>query len=234
MISKDEKIHIAWAHHGTIDNGFAISLLDLVTKRDYKCSYNSVRGLGLLAKSRNLIVRHFLDNTEDDWLFMIDGDEFLTLSAFDKLARAADSTKVPIISGLCFGNKSPVDIEPSPCIFVYNSDNVFVPYYNYPEDRVVEIAAAGAGCLLVHRSVLEAVRKQEEETSGKDWAWFQDGPAGHNTWLSEDIMFSLRVASAGFRMHAHTGAVFPHHKELWLTDKHYKQFMADSSSEQSA
>jgi hypothetical protein len=230
MIAKDETIHIVWAHHGEIDNGFAISLLDLVTKSGRNLTYNSMRGLGLLAKTRNMLVKTFLDDTTADWLFMVDGDEFASLDSFEKLARAADAEKVPIISGLCFGNKSPVDLEPSPCIFIFNETKTFTPYYEYPEDKVVPIAAAGAGCLMIHRSVLEAVRKQEEEISGKDWAWFQDGPAGHNTWLSEDLMFSLRVVAAGYQMYAHTGAVFPHHKDVWLTDKHYKQFMASPAS----
>jgi hypothetical protein len=227
MITKDETIHVAWVHHGVIDNGFAISVLDLVTKASRPLTYNAVHGLGLLSKSRNILVKHFLDNTTDPWLFMVDGDEFITLAAFEKLANAADAEKAPIISGLVFGSRSPVDIEPSPCIFVYNDNQAFVPYYKYPEDKVVQIAAAGGGALLVHRSVLEAIREKQQEYTGPDWAWFQDGPTGTGSWLSEDLMFSLRVAEAGFKMHAHTGAVFPHHKELWLTDKHYKQFTAE-------
>lgn len=228
MISKDETIHVAWVHHGVIDNGFAISILDLATRGTRPITYNAVHGLGLLAKSRNLMVKHFLDSTTSDWLFMVDGDEFVTLAAFDKLADAADATNVPIISGLVFGNRSPVDVEPSPCIFIYNdTEDSFVPHYKYPEDTVTPIAAAGAGALLIHRSVLEAVREKQQELTGADWAWFQDGPTGTGAWLSEDLMFSLRVAEAGFKMYAHTGAVFPHHKDLWLTDKHYKQFTAE-------
>lgn len=228
MINKDEKIHIAWVHHGVVDAGFAISILDLVTHTERPITYNAIHGLGLLSKSRNLLVKHFLDNTTDEWLFMVDGDQFITYAGFEKLVGAADKTTAPIISGLVFGNRSPVDLDLSPCIFVYNeTEDSFVPYYNYPEDSVVPIAAAGAGALLIHRSVLEAIREKQQEIAGADWAWFQDGPTGTGAWLSEDLMFSLRVAESGIKMHAHTGAVFPHHKDLWLTEAHYKQLITE-------
>jgi hypothetical protein len=215
----DETIHISWANHGVVDSSFAISLLDIVRLYpDQINSYNSIYGLGLLAKTRNLMVKHFLDGTKEDWLFMVDSDEFITTKAFSLLTNVADKDKAPIISGLCFGNGSQFDIDPSPCIFIIQ-DGLLVPFRDYPEDSVVEIEAAGTGCLLIHRSVLEKIR---EGATDPDWAWFQDGPTGNNTWVSEDLTFSARVAEAGYQMLAHTGAVFPHHKAIWITDAHFK------------
>jgi hypothetical protein len=49
-------------------------------------------------------------------------------------------------------------------------------------------------------------------------------------WMGEDVVFSLRVYEAGYQMHAHTGAIFPHHKPIWLQEAHYEQWLNSRES----
>ena len=228
MIGDKETIHIAWAHNGQVDAYFAHSIMDLLKMSPTHInSYNNVIGTGLLSKSRNILVKHFLDETEDDWMFMVDSDEYITLDAFAKLVNTADKDEFPFVSGLYFAAYwiKPTEMEPVPLIFKMHENSEILPFFDYPENKVVEIFAAGTGCLLIHRSVLERLRELGAETNGRDWAWFHDGPIGNNKWLSEDLMFCDHVQRAGFKIVVHTGAIIPHHKQMWLMESHYKDWL---------
>jgi hypothetical protein len=83
-----------------------------------------------------------------------------------------------------------------------------------------EVDAAGTGCLLVHRSVLETMQDKCDTNQGKDWAWFWDGPID-GEWIGEDLLFCRRVRALGFPIYAHTGAILPHHKSYWLDDRQH-------------
>lgn len=233
MIAENETIHVAWPTNGEVNNFFAVSMLDLVTKVPQVKSYNSITGTGLLSKTRNLIVQHFLYSTEEDWLLLLDSDQFVALPAIDKLLSSADKESVPFISALIFASLSDINVDPSPCIFKENENGVLRAYMDYPEDSLVEIDAAGAGCVLVHRSVLERVQEvYKDPTTGDNWVWFQDGPVSPLSWVAEDMYFSRRVADSGIKLYAHTGAVLPHMKSVWVTQEHYraKQAMFKKSS----
>jgi glycosyltransferase involved in cell wall biosynthesis len=192
-------------------------------------NFHSVQGLGLLAKSRNIQVKNFLDNTTDDWLFIVDADEYISEDGFEKLVNSADKDVYPFVSGLYFaGNVTePGKLEPTPLIFVNHGGELGVqPFYDYPKNSLVEIYAAGTGAMMIHRSVLEEVRKGYSKHFGEDWAWFQDGPIGDNKWLSEDLTFCERVQSLKIPMVAHTGAIFAHHKRIWVVESNYDEWLA--------
>ena len=226
----NETVCISWCHHGEVDAFFAHSIMDLIKKYPERVNtFYSVQGTGLLAKSRNIQVKNFLDNTTDDWLFIVDSDEYISVDAFEKLVNSADSEEYPFVSGLYFTGTvpEPGKLEPVPLIFVNHGGDLGVqPFYNYPKNSLVEIYAAGTGCMMIHRSVLEEVRKGYSKHFGPDWAWFQDGPIGDNKWLSEDLTFCERVQSLKIRMVAHTGAVVAHHKPVWVVESNYDEWLA--------
>ena len=221
MKAKDT-VAIAWAHGGEVDTEFALSMIEIVRQKNKRINaYYAVEGIGLLSKSRNIIIKHFLDNTTADWLLMLDSDERISVPTFDLLCATADEVERPIVAGLYFAAlwNGPA-LRPVPLIFTASPEKGLQPWDNYPENQVVEIAAAGTGCLLMHRSMLQKLR--ELMPDNPDWAWFQDGPIGSNKWLSEDLMFCSRVAQAGYKIHAHTGAVLQHHKSIWIDEPHYR------------
>lgn len=226
-----ETIHIAYPHGGEVDAYFAHGMMQLIKLYpDRISSFNNVLGLGLLAKSRNIIVKTFLDQSSEDWLLMIDSDEYLAPEAFEKLVEAADKDKYPFICGLYFGldQTNHTYIKPVPLIFKM-TDRGVEPYFDYPRNEIVEIYAAGTGAMLIHRSVLEKMREAYGEVYGEDWCWFQDGPLDGNKWLSEDLNFCQRAQDIDIKIFAHTGVLLPHHKPIWVMESHYMMWKAQEA-----
>jgi len=225
-----DKVCIAFPHSGTVNTEFATNLVEINRKRlDRIDSIVGIGNISLLTRSRNVIVKNFLDETNAEWLLMTDTDQILSVEAFDKLINAANVTERPIVSALIFAAFWTDDDQLRPVPVIYqDTDNGPMPWDAYPDNQIVEIAAAGTGCLLIHRSILEKMRLEATENQGPDWAWFIDGAIG-GRWFSEDLLFSRKVRSMGYKIHAHTGAILPHRKEFWLDDRHHKPFHIQNS-----
>jgi len=181
-----------------------------------------IKGSGLLSKMRNRVVKAFLENTDSDWLLMIDTDEQLNIEVFDMLINTAHDKERPVVSGLVFAafdaHKHPYP-KPVPAIF-QDAPEGFLPLYKYDRNSVFEIDACGTGCVLIHRSVLEKMRENADPNQGTDWCWFWDGPIDGN-WVSEDLLFSRRIRQLGFPIHVNTAAILPHQKSYWLDERHH-------------
>jgi hypothetical protein len=223
-----DKVVIAFPHSGKVNTEFAINLSEINRhRRDRVDTVIGVGNISLLTRSRNVIVKNFLDETKAQWLLMMDTDQILSVEAFDKLINTANDER-KVISALIFAAfwDDSNNLRAVPVIY-HETENGPQPWDNYPDDKIVEIAAAGTGCLLIHRSVLETMREQATENQGKDWAWFTDGAIA-GRWFSEDLLFSRRLQSLGIRMFAHTGAILPHRKEFWLDERHHAPFHTQS------
>lgn len=222
-----ETVSIAWAHAGEVDTEFALSIMEILRQKGSKVgTYFCVEGTGLLAKSRNIMVKHFLDNTTDDWLLMLDADERISVPTFDLLCATADTLERPAVAGLYFAAlwEGP-NLRPVPLIFKQAEDGSIQPYDNYPVNQVVDVIAAGTGCLLLSRAALQKMRDAQDE-SIRDWCWFQDGPIGGNKWLSEDLTFCSKLSQFEIPLVAHTGAVLQHHKSIWIDEPMYTAWAA--------
>lgn len=232
-MKSDAKVIIGWVSNGQVDSMFAMRLAGLFgERRDRIADLLTREESGLLSRGRNQLVADFLAIPSGaDWLLMLDADQQLMLDGFDKLIAAAHHAERPIVSGLYFGAWAtqfyPVAV---PMIFhAMPGTNRFRPVEGYERDAVIPIDSAGAGCLLVHRSVLERIAEDatdqttahfEDGTSQVRWAWFRDGPVDGD-WFSEDHYFCAQARQAGFKLHAHTGVVLPHRKSFWLGESHY-------------
>lgn len=217
-----DKVCIAIPHSGSISAELAVNLVDLMKWRaDRIDSIVSVGNISLLTRTRNVIVKNFLDDTNAEWLLMIDSDEQLFVPVFDKLIATADAVERPFVAALVFAAfYEGADLRPVPVIYRNTPDRGLQPWDDYEPDSVVDIDAAGTGCLLIHRRVFEKMREEALENQGTDWCWFQDGAIA-GRWFSEDLLFCRRVSALGFPMVAHTGAVIPHKKTFWLDDSHH-------------
>ena len=217
------KVSIGSCDPGTVNGAFAYRLIQLAQARSARLGpFVRVKGSGLLSKQRNRVVKQFLDGTKSDWLLLIDSDEQLSLEAFDKLLETAHDKERPVVAGLVFagfGIEGAPYPKPVPAIF-QDAPEGFLPLYKYDKDSVFEIDAAGTGCLLIHRSVLEKMRETADKNQGTDWCWFWDGPLDGN-WIGEDLLFCRRIRALGFPIYVNTGAILPHQKSYWLDERHH-------------
>jgi hypothetical protein len=218
------KVSIGSCDPGTVNGAFAYRLIQLAQARSARLGpFVRVKGSGLLSKQRNRVVKQFLDGTKSDWLLFIDSDEQLSLEAFDKLLETAHDKERPVVAGLVFagfGIEGAPYPKPVPAIF-QDAPEGFLPLYKYDKDSVFEIDAAGTGCLLIHRSVLEKMRETADKNQGSDWCWFWDGPVDGN-WIGEDLLFCRRIRALGFPIYVNTGAILPHQKSYWLDERHHQ------------
>lgn len=218
------KVSIGSCDPGIVNGAFAYRLIQLAQARSARLGpFVRVKGSGLLSKQRNRVVKQFLDGTKSDWLLLIDSDEQLSVEAFDKLLETAHDKERPVVAGLVFagfGIEGAPYPKPVPAIF-QDAPEGFLPLYKYDKNSVFEIDAAGTGCLLIHRSVLEKMRETADKNQGPDWCWFWDGPVDGN-WIGEDLLFCRRIKALGFPIYVNTGAILPHQKSYWLDERHHQ------------
>jgi hypothetical protein len=210
-------------NNGTINSLLAMDLIHIAREKNGHFDHMvQVGNIGLTTRSRNVVVKTFLETTDADWLLMIDSDERLSLDTWHKLVDSAHEKDRPIVSGLVFAAFFDGDdgLRPVPTIYRMDPEKGLEAIDGYPIDELIEVDATGTGCLLIHRSVLLDMQKQATVNQGKDWAWFVEG-AIDGTYFGEDLLFSKRLKSMGYKIFAHTGAILPHHKQFWLDDRHH-------------
>jgi len=222
MRSKD-KVCIGMVNNGTINSLLAMDLIHIAREKNGHFDHMvQVGNIGLTTRSRNVVVKTFLETTDANWLLMIDSDERLSLDTWRKLVSSADDIQRPIISGLVFAAffDGQDELRPVPTIYRMNMETGLQPIDDYPLDKLFEVDAVGTGCILIHRNVLLDMQKNATSNQGKDWAWFVEG-AIDGTYFGEDLLFSKRLKSMGYKIFAHTGAILPHHKQFWLDNRHH-------------
>ena len=64
---------------------------------------------------------------------------------------------------------------------------------------------------------------QDKVNEGDMWCFYRDMPV-HQSWVGEDILFSLRVKALGYKMYCHTGVQLPHKRSYWLKQEHHKDY----------
>ena len=210
-------------NNGTIDALLAMDLIHVAREKGGHFDHMvQVGNVGLTTRSRNVVVKTFLETTDADWLLMIDSDERLSLDTWHKLIDSAHDKDRPIVSGLVFAAffDDQDGLRPVPTIYKMDMEKGLQPIDAYPIDELIEVDAVGTGCILIHRKVLLDMQAQATPNQGKDWAWFVEG-AIDGTYFGEDLLFSKRLKSMGYKIFAHTGAILPHHKQVCLDDRHH-------------
>ncbi|HEY9417126.1 MAG TPA: hypothetical protein VIQ30_20400, partial [Pseudonocardia sp.] len=171
----------------------------------------------------------FLDNTDGEWLFMVDTDMGFAPDTVDRLIASADPETRPVMGGLCFAIKRQARgdfyaerYRLAPTVYEYLDLGVevgFRPVLDYKRDTVVQVAGTGAACLLMHRGALEAVRAKYGD------AWFDPithptGEKGRPRTFSEDLSFCIRLQSVDLPVHVDTAVKTCHDKGGVFLDEH--------------
>lgn len=222
-------VTVGWIHPGEWSACFGSSIIDLLfwdaghDGRIIRAKHPTVAketGAAQIHNGRNKLARTLLDETDSDWLFMVDADMGFGPDTVDRLIAAADPVDRPIVGGLAFAQKS-AGAAPfyarryrcTPTLYRMAETDTevgFAPWFDYPRDELVEVDGTGAACVLIHRNVLEAIRGQHGDH------WFHPvevpkGPEG-STEFGEDLSFCIRARAAGFPIHVHTGVKTTHDK----------------------
>jgi hypothetical protein len=228
MIKDTETVTIGWCDNGMADGKFAEGLLGVTLAapaNGMKISH-SVRVAGnQIARQRQRLLDHWYDNNLSDWLFWVDSDIVLNLDALYLLWHTADAEKYPIVSGVYFISKEPegMTMRPFACIFKDLDDKSIQYMHPLPEMQLVECDLAGFGILMMHRSVVEKMRK---ELSSKAFFTEEHGDGNDDNFVGEDIVFFRKMKQAGIQLHAHTGALVQHMKRFSLDFGYYALYWA--------
>lgn len=228
-------VAIAYMHGSRVSHSWHQSMMrmvgydktmgsNLIRMMPYAVSCSGPHGL---VEGRNMAVKYFLDETIEDWLFFVDTDMGFSPDALERLWFAADPATRPVVGGLCFAmkhmgsdDKGGYHVRPIPTLFMWGKTPTqgygFVSRFRYPPDTMTKVAGTGAAFLLIHRTVLEDVRKASGDK------WFELIQYDDGTRVSEDLSFCYRVQQTKHPIYVHTGVQVSHHKELWLDAKDYQ------------
>uniref|UniRef100_A0A6M3KZC8 Putative glycosyltransferase n=1 Tax=viral metagenome TaxID=1070528 RepID=A0A6M3KZC8_9ZZZZ len=191
------------------DEGF-YSLISLIKPPGTK--FNKVTNLPV-----DIARNQMVNQLEREWLFMFDADEIIPPQALVRLL----SWNLPIVSGVVF--LSNID-RPAPAIYKYEHRKQGRHYYSSKmtevedylnkhkdeqgkelgvvlpatRDELIECDAVGTGCLLIHRSVFEAIRPP----------YFVLNSGGRVS--GEDFSFCRKAKRAGFKIYADPGVLCGH------------------------
>lgn len=163
---------------GNVSNGFTSaewtrSLLSLTVK-DASLGWNFWGGVlwgrsGVnVTEKRNELIRQFL-KTEAEWLLLLDSDMVFPDDIIPRMLHTAQQTDGKVIGGLCLVIDE--NIGPYPTLFQLDEqgDRYLTAQLDYPEGAILQVAATGAACLLIHREVLQAVRDMQMEN--RQWLY---------------------------------------------------------------
>jgi len=201
---------IGYVAGATVHSDWVVSLLDTLTDerggirfRNRTFSTSATGGTPIYA-ARNVVTREFLlgsrrtDRTfgELEWLLMVDTDMVFTYADAERLV----SHGKPLVSGLY------VDADLRPLAFDWHEDKKAISVAKLQEDALIPVDVTGAGFLLMHRSVVEALHKLKGLDMWTPWG----------VGISEDVAFCLNARHLGIQLYVDTGVEIGHVKSVPL------------------
>lgn len=119
-----------------------------------------------ITQKRNEIICQFL-KTDGEWLLLIDSDMVFPDDIIPRMLHAATQVETKVLGGLCLVIDE--TIGPYPTLYQVDSqgDKFLTAQLDYPTGVLLEVAATGAACILVHREVLQSVRDMHYEN--REW-----------------------------------------------------------------
>lgn len=132
-----------------------------------------------------------LSRPDFDYLFFLDSDVVAPPDTVTRLIK----TGHPIVSGV-YCRRSPPQGLP-----VMQAGGDWVRELpDKGKDPIIEVDVVGAGCLLIHRSILENLPPQRRHKPWFDWRADMAGIPDSPPPLSEDFAFCLHARAHGHRI----------------------------------
>ena len=221
-----EEVAYSW-HHSLIQMiGYDLGHHQRIIRGGWQAVNHATDQLG---RSRNQLVREFLDDPNKQWLWWIDTDMGFAPDTVDRLMAVADPEKAPMVGALCFAYPGIANDDmgggrrmPRPTLYDWvdqGETRGFASRLNYPVSSVVRVDGTGSACVLIHRSVFEKIREKWGEV------WYDYAPAATVTgkFIGEDLSFCMRVGALGLPILIHTGVRTTHLKHVWVSETDFWQ-----------
>lgn len=201
---------LGWIHGGTVRAEFMDSVLGLLADPGTAAligRYETFSAGPVLSAARNQVAAQFLARGGEPWLWMLDTDIVFDPGLLTRLAATAGNLARPLVTGL-YWTTTAGGLPLVPMIYDRDPGGTpeFTPCREWEPGEVFQAGGCGAGCLLVHRRVLEKISAAEGGP-----AWFTEITRDGRRF-GEDLSFCIRAAAAGFTVHADTGARAGHVK----------------------
>jgi hypothetical protein len=183
-----------------------------------------VVGATFVTNARNRLVQKFLQQPKEtgaEWLLFLDDDQLYPEQTLEILMASADPVERRIV-GLPvwrFISKDDGPVRVTHNVFDVNERGEFVEWPDeLPDNAVVQVAAVGTGCMLIHRSALEDIQRIAYENGrGSQWCWFvQQVYQPADACEGEDIWFCRLAAAAKIPVWVNTSTTLQHAKTVML------------------
>ena len=236
----DGRVALFNLNPGEVRHEFFLSCLNLVvqdsqTSKHIGGVYPRIAS-GNLGIHRNEAAMFFYNDLPFEWMWFVDSDIQLAASTLDKLMKVADPKTAPIVSGLYIN----VGIDGNIVPMVYNygkagEQTKFYPYTpneiaSYIENEETILAdGTGAGCLLIHRSVIERM----VEYFGLPMPMFGNDIA-EDVVNGEDFTFCLRAKKLNYPIHVICFKDLSHIKPHAITAQHLIEVSQKETSDATA
>jgi hypothetical protein len=217
-----ETMVIGWCDNGNTDGKFTQGLMSLA----FYGPKNGMPIIGALRVQGNQIGRQrqvlfdgWADQDTSDWLLWVDSDIVVTPEVVKLLWDSADKLTRPVVSGVYFISKESEQslMQPMPAIFLDGEKENEINYVHpLPLNQLLKVDCAGFGLTLMHKSVIEPLRKV-----ANGYSIFAEKEGVGDQFISEDIVFYRNLKKAKIPVYAHTGALVQHMKRFSLDVNYY-------------
>jgi glycosyltransferase involved in cell wall biosynthesis len=221
-----ETVAIAWCDNGMVDGKFMQGVTDVILKSGltFESTYRSQGNQ--IARQREKVINYWYDQNKADWLLWVDSDVVISPEGFLKLWNQKDKDERPMMTGVYFTTDNPEEplMVPMPTIFNFivgdGDEGGFglTRVHPLPKDKLIQVSAAGMGYVLMHRSVVDRIRKELPDAQ-----FFMEMGRG-NKFIGEDIYFFALCEKAGVPLWCDTSVTAPHMKRFSF-DEHYYNAM---------
>ena len=237
MPNTSDAVVVANVHDRTVTYSFYHSMMELMHndahnhQRVWRAGYIDMSySTDGLAESRNTAVVKFLEEKQADWLLWIDTDMGFPDDIIERLMAAADPVERPIVGALAFTWRHQKSdgmggwrCLATPTLFDWghgdDGEMGFIVRVDYHPDAVQQVAGTGSACVLIHRSVFEAILEKYKPL-GQMWYDRVPNPAMGKV-ISEDLSFCMRANTVGKTVWVDTSIKTTHMKTLWVGEDDY-------------
>jgi len=218
-----ETVSLAWCDNGNVDGKFMHGVANVLLESGVKFESTIRSGGNQIARQREHVIRYWYEQNKSEWLLWVDSDVVISPDKFLRLWNKKDKDKHPIVTGVYFTTKNPEEplMVPEPTVFefVESGETIGIkPIHPLPKDKFMQVAAAGMGFVLMHRSIVDKIIEAVPNV-----AMFAEAGT-EKTFIGEDIYFFALCGKAGVEVWCDTGATVPHIKRFSFDEHYYGAF----------